>query len=96
MCFDKFEENKNKQIELVERLRQTDLPSSRKYLNEIEVLIEKAYGFKASYESMKSVDENGEPIPWMTYPAIFFIEQLDLTNLDVFEWGWRQFKLIFF
>lgn len=26
-------------------------------------------------------------MPWYTYPAYEFIEQLDVSNCDVFEWG---------
>jgi hypothetical protein len=36
---------------------------------------------------MSSVDANGEPIPWITYPAIEFLKQLDLRDLTVFEYG---------
>ena len=34
-----------------------------------------------------SVDRNGEAIPWYTYPAIEFLQQLDLSNRTVFEYG---------
>ncbi len=33
------------------------------------------------------VDRDGNPIPWYTYPAIEFIEQLDFSNKIVFEYG---------
>lgn len=33
------------------------------------------------------VDGKGNPIPWYTYSAIFFLDQYDLSTEDVFEWG---------
>ena len=36
---------------------------------------------------MTSVDAKGEPIPWITYPAIEFLKQLDLSDRTVFEYG---------
>jgi hypothetical protein len=32
-------------------------------------------------------DRHGRPIPWFTYPAIAYLEQLDLSDADVFEYG---------
>lgn len=37
--------------------------------------------------SERSVDADGEPIPWFTYPAIEYLKQLDLTDMTVFEFG---------
>jgi len=45
------------------------------------------YGWINSWKRGRSVDAQGEPIPWFTYPAIDFIKQLDLRNLSVFEYG---------
>ena len=33
------------------------------------------------------VDASGNPIPWYTYPAIEYLNQLDLTDKHVFEYG---------
>ena len=38
-------------------------------------------------EQWKSEDAHGNPIPWMTYTAIFQLEQYDFSNAEVFEWG---------
>lgn len=35
----------------------------------------------------RSVDALGKPIPWYTYPAVDFLEQLDLSNCNVAEFG---------
>lgn len=35
----------------------------------------------------ESVDKDRNPIPWITYPALFQLEQFDLGQADLFEWG---------
>jgi len=35
----------------------------------------------------KSVDSKGQPIPWITYAAIFQLEQYEFSEARVFEWG---------
>jgi hypothetical protein len=45
------------------------------------------YGWLRSMKNGRSVDAQGEPIPWFTYPANDFIKQLDLRDLSVFEYG---------
>ena len=45
------------------------------------------YGHLRSAARLASVDAAGEPIPWITYPAIEFLKQLDLSDKDVFEYG---------
>lgn len=45
------------------------------------------YGYLRSAATMSSVDAKGNPIPWITYPAIEFIKQLDLSDRTLFEYG---------
>ena len=45
------------------------------------------YGHLRSVRTRSSVDANGQPIPWYTYPAIEFLQQLDLSDRTVFEYG---------
>lgn len=45
------------------------------------------YGYLRSAAAMRSIDAAGEPLPWITYPAIEFIKQLDLRDKSVFEYG---------
>src|SRR2546427_1382711 len=45
------------------------------------------YGHLKSAATLRSVDANGQPLPWITYPAIEFLKQLDLTDKTVFEYG---------
>ncbi len=44
-------------------------------------------GWFKSFNSKKSVDKNGNPIPWNTYPFIKFIEPRLKKHFDVFEYG---------
>jgi predicted O-methyltransferase YrrM len=41
----------------------------------------------ATREQWKSEDASGNPIPWMTYSALFQLEQFDFSAADIFEWG---------
>lgn len=45
------------------------------------------YGFYKSVKEGLPVDKNGLPIPWYTYPAIEYLNNLDLTNLNILEYG---------
>ena len=45
------------------------------------------YGYDLSNELSKCVNKNGDPIPWYTYPAIEYIQQLDLYSKSIFEYG---------
>jgi hypothetical protein len=45
------------------------------------------YGWWRSFREGRCVNAAGEPIPWLTYPAIDFLTQLDYADKDVFEYG---------
>src|SRR2546423_6005291 len=45
------------------------------------------YGYLKSAAAMRSIDAAGNPLPWITYPAIEFLKQLDLSDKTVFEYG---------
>jgi len=45
------------------------------------------YAQLESIRQGRCVDEKGNPIPWYTYPAIDFLESLDLSEKFVFEYG---------
>ena len=47
----------------------------------------KKTGWYRSVNQGKCVDCEGNPIPWMTYPAISFLEKRLNCNMDVFEYG---------
>jgi hypothetical protein len=45
------------------------------------------YGWMRSHRGNCPVDRDGEPLPWFTYPAIDYLNQIDISHMDVFEWG---------
>lgn len=44
-------------------------------------------GWLKSVRLGKPVDANGEPIPWLTFPAIAFLESRVRSDMRVFEYG---------
>ena len=45
------------------------------------------YGYLASVKAQKPIDFHGRPVPWFTYPAIEYLESLNLSDANIFEWG---------
>jgi len=45
------------------------------------------YGHLRSAATLRSIDARGEAIPWITYPALEYIKQLDFSDKTVFEYG---------
>lgn len=52
-------------------------------------------GWKKSFLEGISQDEQGNPIPWMTYPAIEFLEKTITKDHDIFEFGCGASTLFF-
>lgn len=50
-------------------------------------ILEIDHGHRASAQTGAPQDASGQPLPWFTYPAIAYLEQLDLSDLSVFEFG---------
>lgn len=44
-------------------------------------------GWFLSFDKKESIDKNGDPIPWLTYSSIKFIEKRLKKNFNVFEYG---------
>lgn len=44
-------------------------------------------GWRNSRSQRRSVDRKGRALPWLTYPAIAFLEELDLGEMNVLEFG---------
>jgi hypothetical protein len=55
--------------------------------NPIVDILNKQYGHQLSQKTGLPVDVKGKPLPWFTYPAIDYLEQLNFTEKDFFEWG---------
>lgn len=47
----------------------------------------KQYGWFKSFHSKQSVDINGNPLPWYTYPFILFLKPRIKSHFEVFEYG---------
>lgn len=45
------------------------------------------YGQYRTMRKWECCDKNGNPIPWYTYPAIEFLNSIDMTGYNVFEYG---------
>src|SRR5258708_8665484 len=58
-------------------------------------IIDEGHGNKNSFLVQKPVNAIGEPIPWFTYPSIEYINQLDLTEVSMLEWGIGSSTLYF-
>ena len=61
-------------------------------LGAIRVLIAVRYllvdhGLFRSMRTQRSVDAAGRPIPWYTFPAIAWLDELDFSDAEVFEYG---------
>lgn len=44
-------------------------------------------GWRKSFNLKESINGNGKPLPWYTYPAINMLSKMKLNNLRVFEYG---------
>jgi precorrin-6B methylase 2 len=64
----------------------TLFPKSATLLRNVKILASEQ-GQWNSIDKAQSVDGNGRPLPWYTYPAIEFLESLDFSRCDVFEFG---------
>lgn len=47
----------------------------------------KNYGHFKTVLQLQSIDKNGNPLPWYTYPAIEYLTQFDYKDKIIFEWG---------
>lgn len=52
-------------------------------------------GWFLSYKSKNSIDKNGNPIPWFTYPIISFLEYRLNKKMNLFEYGCGNSTLFF-
>lgn len=50
-------------------------------------ILENDFGHFRSIERQIPIDGNGNPLPWFTYPSIEYLNQLDLKDKMIFEWG---------
>lgn len=58
-------------------------------------ILEINYGHFRSVKQQQAVNGNGDPIPWFTYPAIDYLDQLSYGNKTMLEWGSGNSSLFF-
>jgi hypothetical protein len=58
----------------------------KKSLPAVNILLE-SQGYNTTVETRLPLDGNGSPIPWYTYPAIEYFNQIDAKDLKIFEYG---------
>lgn len=58
-------------------------------------ILEVDYGHYKSKELQQSVNFNNQAIPWFTYPSIDYLQQLDLSEKIMLEWGSGNSSLFF-
>jgi hypothetical protein len=60
---------------------------NKQYLDPKLRIINEGFGHHLSKKLRSSVNVKNEPLPWFTYPATEFLNQLDLSEAYIFEWG---------
>lgn len=58
-------------------------------------ILEIDYGHYRSFREKKSINEQNQALPWFTYPALDYLDQLDLQSLTMLEWGSGNSSLFF-
>lgn len=61
-------------------------PAEKPVYPAVDILLER-HGYARSVESKLPMAADGSPIPWYTYPAIEYFNQMDAKGLRVFEYG---------
>jgi len=51
------------------------------------LILEREHGHARSLLRQQSVDGSGQAVPWYTYPAMAWLENINFSDLDVFEFG---------
>lgn len=80
-------------IELLPRVQTWVVPKTLRSggllrsLWQLNVHVLRDYGWLRSMRERRCVNGKGDAIPWMTYPAVDFLSQLDYSDKSVFEYG---------
>ncbi len=61
----------------------------------LNTILENEYGHAKSKELNQCINKENKPIPWFTYPAIEYLQQLNLNDKTVLEWGAGNSSLFF-
>lgn len=72
----------------IQRLVAESLPSvPTEESSPTQQILAHAHGHARTLETKVPMAANGLPLPWYTYPAIEYLNQLDASGLDIFEYG---------
>lgn len=71
----------------LERRARRIIPASLRVPPRVLANLELRYGHLKTVRLGRPVDRSGEPLPWYTYPAIEYLQQLDFSDAEVFEYG---------
>ncbi|MCX6026924.1 MAG: SAM-dependent methyltransferase [Chloroflexi bacterium] len=72
---------------IIKRILLAIVPRGILVLGKNSFILGMEFGQMLSANRMACVDKDGNPIPWYTYPAIYFLRQLDFSTKRVFEYG---------
>lgn len=61
--------------------------TSLRQLDKLLTIIEMDYGHRESFLRKRPINKSGSSLPWLTYPAIEYLNQLDFKKKVIFEWG---------
>lgn len=64
-----------------------EMSKSEMFLASCTNILRNVYGFTKAIEQGTPLDIAGNPLPLLTYPAIEYLVQFDLSNKTVFEYG---------
>ena len=54
---------------------------------QVHMILYDKYGQRKSFKTRRSIDKDGMPLPWYTFPAIEYLNQFDFRKSIVFEYG---------
>jgi hypothetical protein len=57
------------------------------YITSASRILEIEFGHANSVRAQQSIDKNNRTIPWFTYPAINYLEQISFKDKTMLEWG---------
>lgn len=72
--------------EMIHRCFRAFFPKTAVFMPNVRILAQKHGQLHSIYKG-ESIRRDGRPLPWYTYPAIEYLETLDFSNCDVFEFG---------
>ena len=74
-------------LKSLERRARRLIPATLRVPPRVFANLEFRYGHLKTVRLGRPVERNGDPLPWYTYPAIEYLQQLDFSDADVFEYG---------